>query len=119
MNDILGQDLSWFWREWFYTTDLLDQAVDSVRVSDRNAQSAPVTEICLSNRRGMVMPVKLRMTFADGTTQEVKLPVDVWRASNRYCDSRPLAKELVMVEIDHDQNFPDADRSNNIWRKGP
>ena len=33
MNDGLGEDLSWFWRGWFVTTDHLDQAIDSVLVS--------------------------------------------------------------------------------------
>src|SRR2546422_6295545 len=31
MEDALGEDLSWFWRGWFYRTDVIDQAVDSVR----------------------------------------------------------------------------------------
>src|SRR5690606_11820189 len=28
IEDVSGEDLSWFWRGWFYSTDLLDQAVD-------------------------------------------------------------------------------------------
>lgn len=32
MEDGLGEDLSWFWRSWFYTTATLDQAVDSIVV---------------------------------------------------------------------------------------
>src|SRR5258708_3015893 len=31
MDDALGEDLSFFWRGWFYRTDVVDQAVDSVR----------------------------------------------------------------------------------------
>src|SRR6266581_2254134 len=31
MEDALGEDLSWFWRGWFYRTDVVDLAVDSVR----------------------------------------------------------------------------------------
>src|SRR5207247_10475724 len=31
MEDGLGEDLSWFWHGWYYRTDVIDQAVDSVR----------------------------------------------------------------------------------------
>ncbi|HEU4525023.1 MAG TPA: M1 family metallopeptidase, partial [Gemmatimonadales bacterium] len=34
MEDGVGEDLSWFWRGWLFTTAQLDQAVDSVSVSD-------------------------------------------------------------------------------------
>src|ERR671915_129165 len=34
IEDGVGEDLSWFWRAWFYTTERLDQAVDSVTVGD-------------------------------------------------------------------------------------
>jgi hypothetical protein len=112
MNDALGQDLSWFWRGWFYTTDVVDQAVDSVTAGARN-----VTRIWLSNRGKLPMPVKMRLTFADGSTESVKLPVDIWRAGNRYTFERSFAKPLVSVEIDPLVNFPDVDRRNNSWKK--
>ena len=46
MEDGLGEDLSWFWRSWFYTTDRLDQAVDSVALSD---SSGVVSRVYLRN----------------------------------------------------------------------
>ena len=50
MNDALGEDLSWFWRSWFYRTDHLDQAVDSVQ--QRDSSGTTITRIFLSNKRG-------------------------------------------------------------------
>jgi hypothetical protein len=34
IEDAAGEDLSWFWRAWFFTTAQLDQAVDSVVLAD-------------------------------------------------------------------------------------
>ncbi|HTJ11955.1 MAG TPA: M1 family metallopeptidase, partial [Dinghuibacter sp.] len=31
MNSAVGENLDWFWKEWFFTTDKLDQAVSSVK----------------------------------------------------------------------------------------
>jgi len=32
MEDASGQDLDWFWRGWFYTTDHVDMSIENVRV---------------------------------------------------------------------------------------
>ena len=61
MEDGLGEDLSWFWRSWFYTTERLDQAVDSVALSD---SSGVVSRVYLRNAGEMPMPVELAL--ADG-----------------------------------------------------
>src|SRR6185437_14571958 len=52
MEDGLGEDLSWFWRSWFYTTDRLDQAVDSVALSD---SAGVVSRVYLRNAGQMPM----------------------------------------------------------------
>ncbi len=31
MNNAAGEDLNWFWKEWFFTTRKLDQAVEGVK----------------------------------------------------------------------------------------
>ncbi len=42
MDDALGEDLSWFWRGWFYTTDVVDQAIDSVTtIRDPSGEGPP------------------------------------------------------------------------------
>ena len=75
MEDGLGEDLSWFWRAWFFTTAQLDQAVDSVTLAD----SAGVVVADLpAERGGMPMPVELALTMDDGSTQRLTLPVEIW-----------------------------------------
>ena len=66
MNDALGEDLSWFWRSWFYRTDHLDQAVDSV--VQRDTAGRAMARIFFSSRDEMVAPLDLAITLANGTT---------------------------------------------------
>ena len=42
MEDASGEDLDWFWRGWFYSTDAVDISLDSVKVGkvDANAVAA-------------------------------------------------------------------------------
>ncbi|HKJ92613.1 MAG TPA: M1 family metallopeptidase [Longimicrobiales bacterium] len=110
MNDVSGTDLDWFWHEWFYTTDVLDQAVDSVTYDSTGSH------IALSNRGGLVMPVVLEITDADGSSNTVQVPVQVWGASDRY--TLDVAGHVTAVTVDPDSVYPDVDRSNNSWSEG-
>jgi len=116
MEDGVGEDLSYFWRGWFLRTDVVDQAVDSVRTS-RDSSGTTYTTIYLSSPGGLPMPVDLRLTFADGSLENTRLPVEAWFEGNHFTYVRIFPKELVKIEIDPDKNFPDVRRQNNTWTK--
>ena len=116
MEDGLGEDLSWFWRGWFYTTDVVDLAIDSVTVL-RDSAGSQYTGLFLSSRGELPMPVELRLSFTDGSTERVRLPVEVWMQRNRYLYVRQFPSALVKAEIDPDLSFPDVRRDNNVWVK--
>ena len=116
MEDGLGEDLSWFWRGWFYSTDVVDLAVDSVSMY-RDTAGAPYTGVLLSSRGALPMPVEMRLGFADGSSERVRLPVEIWMQRNRYLYLRQFASPLVRIEIDPDLSFPDVRRDNNVWTK--
>src|SRR5881628_1199554 len=115
MEDGLGEDLSWFWRGWFYRTDGVDLAVDSVRT--RADSTGTTASVFLSSPGGLPMPVDLRLTFANGTTENKRLPVEIWFLGNHAIYDRKVTADLVKVEIDPEQDFPDVRRGNNVWVK--
>lgn len=78
IEDVAGEDLSWFWRGWFYTADLFDQAVDSVRLEGTGAR------IYLSNRQGLVLPTTVELELEDGSRQRIRLPVEIWAYDTRH-----------------------------------
>ncbi len=110
MRDQSGMELDWFWRDWIFTTARLDQAVASV---SRDAKGA--TSIHLSNRGTMVMPATLTLTLDDGTTQEIKLPVEMWNLGDSFVYRVPGTKAVRRVEVDARRALPDIDRGNNVW----
>jgi len=116
MEDGLGEDLSWFWRSWFYTTDRLDQAVDSVTLSD---SSGVVSRVYLRSAGEMPMPVELGLLMDDGSTQRVHLPVEIWGLRNTYTALIAGPKKVNGVVVDPDGWYPDVDRSNNRWPATP
>jgi aminopeptidase N len=116
MEDALGEDLSWFWRGWFYRTDVVDLAVDSVRTR-RDSSGTTFTGIFLASPGGLPMPVDLRLGFADGSAQSVRLPVEIWYEGNRFVYVRSFPSDLVRVEIDSEKQLPDVRRANNAWSR--
>jgi Peptidase family M1 domain len=112
MANVSGQDLDWFWREWVYTTARLDQAVDSVRRVGRDS-----AYIYLSNRGRMVLPVTLRLRFADGSMDTRHLPIEMWNLGDRFTARVAVAQPLVEVLVDPTDSYPDVDRANNRWTR--
>ena len=115
MRDQSGQELDWFWRGWVYTTPRLDQAVDSVVARDSG-----VTEVHLSNRGQMVMPLELVATVVgpDGRVElrTAGLPVDMWNLGPHYV-YKVRGGVVRKVVIDPDSALPDIDRRNNSWSR--
>ena len=110
MRDASGMELDWFWRGWVMTTARLDQAVDSVSTA-ADGQSSVV----LSNRGTMVMPAELRLTYDDGSTETVRLPVEMWNLGSRFAYRVPSPKRVRRAEVDPRHVLPDLDRANNLW----
>jgi peptidase M1-like protein len=113
MEDGVGEDLSWFWRSWFYTTETVDQAVDSAWAAVDSAGARSM--VALSNPGAMVMPVTLVLSLSDGSTRRLKLPVEIWYRGRRYTVTLPGAAKVTAAMVDPDSIYPDADRSNNRW----
>ena len=110
MRDQSGMELDWFWRDWIFTTARLDQAVDSVAKG-----SDGTTRVYLHNRGTMVMPATLALTFADGATQQVRLPIEMWNLGDVFVYRVPDKRDVRRVVLDPGQALPDIDRSNNAW----
>ena len=110
MRDASGMELDWFWRDWVYTTARLDQAVDSVATAANGART-----VHLSNRGTMTLPAELRVTYEDGTSEVVRLPVEMWNLGTRFSYTLSRPKAVRRVDVDPRQVLPDLDRSNNRW----
>lgn len=111
MEDAAGVDLAWFWRGWFLEVHHLDQAVTNVREA-RGGKSSIVE---IANLTGMVMPVIMQIEFEDGSTQELRLPAEVWYNQLNIEERIRSDKRITQVTLDPHRELPDANRRNNVW----
>ncbi len=114
MDNEAGEDLSWFWREWYFHNWKLDLAIATVKYADKDPDKR--LEIRIVNREKMAMPVAVEIVWKDGTRQRVNLPVETWIQTHDYTLRIPATQPAVSVTLDPDAVLTDADRSNNGWK---
>lgn len=114
MENVSGEDLSWFWRAWILNNWKLDQAITNVKYVDNNPANGSI--ISVSNLEKMVMPVNLQVKYKDGTTQDLNLPVDIWRRNTDWTFRADTKKEIESVTLDVNGDFPDINTANNTFK---
>ena len=67
---------------------------------------------------GLVMPIIVEYTYADGSKTRETYPAQIWRLNDKEV-SRTIAseKEIVNISVDPDLETADIDTSNNSWPK--
>lgn len=108
-EDVLDQDLDWFWTPMLYETWTFDQAIADVESTDDG------TRITIADEGRTPLPVRLRITDAEGNTETHVVPVDVWLKGERETAVNVELDSVTRVVIDPEWYFPDVDRSNNRW----
>jgi Aminopeptidase N len=60
VEEVSGEDLDWFWRSWFYETDVADPAIASV---DTAATASDTASVTIEQNGELMLPVPVRLTF--------------------------------------------------------
>ncbi|WP_142785415.1 M1 family metallopeptidase [Changchengzhania lutea] len=67
---------------------------------------------------GLVMPIIVEFTYADGTKKKETYPAQIWRLNdNEVSKTIASQKEIVSIVVDPDLETADVDTSNNSWPK--
>ena len=140
MEDASGVDLDWFWRGWFYTTDVTDIGIEGVRkfyakdatnetiefIEDtseglsinkpKKAKSKYFYEITYNKPGGLVMPIIVEFTYDDGTKQKKMYPAEIWRYNDKQVTKAVHSdKQITKIVVDPELETADVDTSNNSF----
>jgi hypothetical protein len=111
MNNESGEDLTWFWREWFYNNWQFDIAVASVSYKDNDIKNG--ADITINNLQKMALPATIEIVLKDGSKQRFQLPVETWMQSASHTIHLTTTKKIQSITIDSDALLPDSNRKNN------
>ena len=127
-EDVSGMELGWYNEYWLNTIKTIDYKIDSLW------EESGTSKIRLSRIGDMPMPIDLKLTFKDGSTEMHYIPLDllfgekpaeeegprvdhsVWNWTNPtyIVDFKKRLGELVSVEIDPSKRMADVDQKNNL-----
>jgi hypothetical protein len=111
MNDVSGQNLNWFWRDWYFTNAYIDIGVRSV------TKTSGGYTITLDNIGGMPAPVDFKLQYSDGTTDTVHQSPSMWASNQkRAVVTLKTRKTLESLQLDGGI-WVDADVTNDRWQK--
>ena len=111
MEDASGKRLDWYFREWFIENAHFDVGIDTV------VQRGDTVGLRFRNYARGVLPLHVRFTFKDGSSQTYDYPAEVWSTNTSWYDRfyQFPGKQIDKVQIDPDERSVDTDRANNVW----
>ena len=76
--------------------------------------------IDFENIGGLVMPIILDITYADGSVEHMKIPAEIWRKNSKKVSKLLIRdKEITAIALDPNWETADVDVNNNYWPARP
>jgi hypothetical protein len=85
----------------------------------RQQEGQTYAEVALRRNSSVPFPVKLRLRFADNTTQDVSLPVEIWSRTDRYTALVAVKGPVSGARLWADGAVPDFNSTNDVWGTPP
>lgn len=175
LEDGIGMDLDWFFKGWFFTTDVVDLELSDVKWFQLKEEKATVErtelkgkimetgsdhtsagfavgpqeitmlktpdaaygnflsrldenqvraklsgkhlyQLTFKNKGGLVMPIIIEWTYADGSVEREQLEAVIWRHNESEVTKAFMKdKEVIKVVVDPDQDLADTNMDNNAF----
>jgi len=113
IENVAGENLSWFWRSWFQHNWKLDQAITDVTYVDGRTEKGAI--VTVANLEQMPMPLIAEIVTSKGKRLRKKLPVEIWERNRVFTFQVETTEPIQSIVIDPDKVFPDIDPTNNTW----
>ena len=128
---VSGAELDWYLTDWTQTTNTIDYGIQTVE------ETGNETRVILERNGVMPMPIELKVTYKDGTSEEVYIPLQMMRwekpgfeedqikedwawAYPTYSFTLNKPKSQVSsIEIDPGKMMADINMDNNFYPQEP
>lgn len=109
-SDASGQNLDWFWNNWFFSNNYIDLSIGQV------TQKGGTATVNIVNKGGFAIPFDVVARFEDGTTNTLHQTPALWKNNPKEATVRfPAGKKLVSVQLEGGL-FMDATEADNNWK---
>lgn len=108
-NNVSGQNLDWFWNNWFFSNYYTDLSLQNV------VKGSKGYSLSVENIGGMAAPFDLLITYADNSSETRHFSPAFWKTNHRVNSIKLDAKKSISKIQVINGIYMDADESNNTW----
>jgi len=107
-DDVVGENLSWFWKPWFFELGYPDLGIENVEINGN--------EITLTIKKVGVIPTRIAYTliFEDGTSEDFLESAFNWENDDTAIFEHTFEKRLIKVKLG-DYLIPDVNQKNDLF----
>lgn len=108
-NNVVGEDMGWFWNPWFFEPGYPDLAIGEINQNNK-------TITVQINRLGNVpIPVSLMIIYSDDSEQIIEKKADIWKRGNTSI-MIDIEKNKTIKRLELGSKYiPDINHKNNIY----
>lgn len=110
-NNVVGKDLGWYWKPWFYEFDYPDLAVTKVQ------QKKNYILVEITNKGGLPLPIKLQVMNKEIMVKEINKTPEVWSKGKNKIEVKIDGIKNYDAVILGGENIPDVNKVNNVYFK--
>ncbi|MBJ6369648.1 M1 family metallopeptidase [Snuella sedimenti] len=99
---------------------LKEYIMDNFTTEERKSIKSPkyFYNVTFEKPGGLVMPIIVKYSYADGTSKTETYPAQIWRHNDKEVNKAIASdKEIVSITVDPNKETADIDTSNNAWPK--
>ncbi len=109
MEDLLGEDLSWYWNPWYLEFSAPDLKIENVNQKQNNI------EVQISNPGKLPLPVALTLEFENGEILEDYKSAYIWKG-NPETVSLNYKSAGRIIQVSLGDNDIDVSKEDNVWK---
>ncbi len=103
---IVGRDLSWYWKPWFFEFGYPDLKLSKAYVEDY------ILKITVNKIGNIPTPVAIKIKNYDGSQEEIYRDASIWKNTDELRIDYKISRPVRQVELGR-EDIPDVNRENN------
>ena len=108
-NDVVGENLNWFWNPWFFEPGYPDLAIGEI------VQNNEIMSVKIDRLGNVPVPVSLKIIYSDDSENSIEKKADIWK-DGKTSINLDLEKGKIFKRLELGNKYiPDIDQKNNIY----
>ncbi|MGM0498483.1 MAG: M1 family metallopeptidase [Bacteroidota bacterium] len=107
-EDVLDQELSWYWKPWFFELGYPDLALGNVKSENGEHQ------IEILKKGSLPVPAELTIGYKDGSKEKIRKDASIWKDKDQHQVTISNNKEIKRIQLGN-AKIPDIYKDNNSF----